>query len=364
MFDSAIKNAIVINSDLNVVEFYKDVRGQKKGRGNSEPKIAHEAEVFKTIAFDDEFFEVLKNMVKLHFGGGNAKVALVLPDSLFFTDLFKSPVVKGRTESFINVMVGTLYKNYAELKVKQFLLAQSKQSVTYGIFGTRQELLKKVCQAVEGGGVSVAYTTAFSCAAAAGAAALEPKLRSASYLLLNVEENATNYVYVIGGRTVGFYSLPFGAASFSKDSLDQEFDLFARKAALSVVIKAEEKAKNKRVSEDDEALAKKLGKGVPRFVSTENFTSEEDYIYENFRITIKYALEIIKNNPELTAVEYPKAVYVNVPRKYGFIYDRLRSEGGSVSFEPFAPAEEMQENVSLAVYGGFNLKKYNKSNNF
>ena len=126
-----------------------------------------------------------------------------------------------------------------------------------------------------------------------------------------------------------------------------------------------EKAKKKRVSDtgEGENLSQQKRRKVPKFAMGEKPQSEEDFMYENFRVCVKNALEIIRANPELTAVEYPKAIYINLSDEYGFIFDRLKSEKNAFPFEPLVLNEALQDGISLAVYGGFYLKKYNKANN-
>ena len=367
MFDSLLKYSLKIGGDLRTVEFLKDLRGVKSKDGETSEetdKLVRETEILRAQAFDDEFYGVLKSVVKIHFGGAGAKVGLILPDSAFFTDTFKVPLIKGKTESAVGVAIDALYKNADELEVRTFPLSQNRQTATFGALGIKRETLKKLRSALEEDGVSVPEITSEASATVACVSALNPKLRNANYMLIDVKADATKYIYVNGGIAVGSLSLPFGTKVLSKDYINQENSLFNHRSAESVVVKAQEKAKKNRVLSDAEtgnALAGKRRK-APKILSRERPQTEEGFVYENFRPTIKYALEILSGNPELSPSEPLKNVYLNIPEEYGFLFDMIRSENLSLSFEPLALSEEVK--ADLALYGGFYLKKYNKLTDF
>ena len=96
-------------------------------------------------------------------------------------------------------------------------------------------------------------------------------------------------------------------------------------------------------------------------------TNREGYMYENFRLFVKWTLEFIASNPALSSLGYPEAVYVNMPEEYNFIYDmvNLEEEDNGVRFLPLVTdAEEEVIIKNLELYGGLYTKNFNGFNNF
>ena len=96
-------------------------------------------------------------------------------------------------------------------------------------------------------------------------------------------------------------------------------------------------------------------------------TSEEGYVYENFRIFLKWTLDFISNNATLVNLGEIDTVYVNMPQENAFLYDMINAdeEEHKVRFLPLLDSAE-QDNAArnLDLYGGFYVKQYNKINNF
>ncbi len=392
MFDRVLSSVISIDGDLETIHFYNALKGNKG-------EIKHNVEVYKTKAFDGDFFELLKNVIKIH-KGSEANInrsVLVLPDNSFFTDTIKIPVVsKKNMVSSLGLAIDAIYNNARDLKYKTCLLSQNKQVATYGLVGIRKEILNKTISAIESEGVNVVGTTFASNSAVNGAIALNGKLKNSTYILVDVKQNKTIFAYVISGRTCGYYTLPFGYSSFSENFVNDELSLFDHFSADLTVYNSKEMAKKsqgataKPISEaeildknpnnaDDEGQAeegeeggqrstfrfKRLNRKLPKYMLRPEPQCANDYVYENFRPIIKWTLELIKNNSELSAIAEPKNVYVNLPNKYSFVLDKIKAEGDmGVSFVPLCYGEVSPDKTNnLELFGGFYLKKFNKFNN-
>ena len=394
MLDSLLSSVISIDGDFETIHFFSAKKGAKN-------EFNHQVEVYKTRAFDGDFYELLQKVVKIHKekNSGNNRVALVLPDNLFFMDTVKVPVVQKKAlKSSLGVAVEAIYKNADELKYKTFPLAQNKQVATFGVMGARKDILNKTVSAIESEGFSIAEKTFSASAMVRGAVALNTKLKSATYLLVDVKEKITHIAMVISGKTIGFYTLPFGFSSFKDNLIVSETNLFDHLSADLLVLNAKEKAKKKNLTivedleYDDEdfdedgvgaesdandgadgedrkksALYKRVNRKLPKFMLRPDPETEQGFVYENFRYIVKWVLEILRNNSDITANAEPKNVFVNLPKEYSFVFDMVKEEESENGI-PFLPlfTGEVAKDISsnLELYGGLYLKKFNKTNNF
>ena len=375
MFDSLLSSVISVDGDLQTIRLYT-VSGDEKD------VQSHVAETFKARAIDDKFFESIRKILTLNrerFGKNN-RVALLLPDSLFFTDTIKIPVIQKKAMiSSLGVAVSAIYKNAKDLKYKTFPLSQNKQVAIYGLTGLREDVYEKIVCIVQESGYSVEAVTFNSNAFACGAAALSAKLKANPYFLINVKKDITEYVFVIGGKAVGYYSIPFGTNDLERDSVINESSIFDNAKGEWLVQNAIDSAKKSHpnklpvddydvADEDDDFFevdkekTRKSGKRLPKFMLRPDPTSMQDVAYENFRIVLKWALEIIANNDDLTAAAMPKNILVNVDKKFYFLFDKIKEEGGSpFSVAPLFAADVDQALArNLELYGGLYIKKYNK----
>ena len=113
-------------------------------------------------------------------------------------------------------------------------------------------------------------------------------------------------------------------------------------------------------------LRKKTPRKLPKYMQRPEPTEREGFVYENFRVFVKWTLEFIANNAGITSLGAPEAVYVNMPREFSFLYDMVNEEEeeNGIRFAPLA--EEQNELVlkNLELYGGFFAKQMNKFNSF
>jgi hypothetical protein len=244
----------------------------------------------------------------------------------------------------------------------------------------------------------------FSANSAADAAfVLNPKLKNSSFVLLDIKERTARYSIVVKGRTLGYYSLPFGYSVISKTRMISEDLLFDHSPAELLVLNAKEKALAKQLTVGEEIAAiesevvgenveqtdaenafeasedasfearysmgysKKVARKLPKFMLRENPSSREGYAYENFRIFMKWTLDLIANNALLANLGSIDTVFVNMPADNDFLYDMANQEQEEhkVKFLPLLDSQDQEIVVrNLDLVGGFYVKQYNKINNF
>lgn len=379
---NSITSVVSIDSDFETVRFYAKAKGDKS--------YSLLSEVYKDKPFSEDFYEKLKTVSKKHSEStaNFSKTALILPDNLFFSDTVKIPVIQKKAmENSLKLAIDTIFKNSRDLKYKTLLLGQNKQTATYNVLGVKKEFLLRTIHALSQGGISVTAVTFNSASAVAGAMQLSPKLKTESFLLVDVRKHLTKYALVLNGKTVGFYTLPFGYSVLRADKIFDETELFDHASAELIVLNSKERARNKQLTlevedsqtssiiedfdEEDTYQPKtstfvitKSGKKLPKFMQREILPTEDGIYYENFRIFIKWALEILKDNEDLTAYTKPKTVYVNMPIKYEKVIGMINKEETGIEFAslPQQKDEFLKENLDLL--GGMVIKKYSSHNNF
>ena len=99
-------------------------------------------------------------------------------------------------------------------------------------------------------------------------------------------------------------------------------------------------------------------------------TDREGFVYENFRIFLKWTLDILASNPSITSLGAIDTVYVNMAKEYDFLFGRVNAEKEEhgVTFVPLLAESGYSELAAdareLELYGGFQLKQLGKLNNF
>lgn len=390
MFETALTDVIAIDAATDTVHFYN---APGSGRRDN-----HMTAACSCQNFGEEFIEKFGKILKIYRQKNPTamgKVSLVLPDHLFLTDTIDIPAVgKKAMESSLEVAIGAIYKNKNDLKYNTFPLAQNKQFATFGLVGVRKDLavgLTNICAANQ---ISVQNITFAANAMVNGAMTLNPKLKTGTFALLNIQENNARVALVNKGRTVGALSLPFGHNIFYKTRLAAEDLLFDHAAGELLVLNAKEKAKAKQLTmmgeevmtdPDDVPKAapaaetqeefeveegKKGGRKLPKFMLRETPTDREGFIFENFRIFMKWTLEAIASNPAIVALGELDGIYVNMPRDYMFLFGMANAEEeeNGVKFLPMMTAAGFETNAAAAkdleLFGGLYVKQFNKINNF
>ena len=111
------------------------------------------------------------------------------------------------------------------------------------------------------------------------------------------------------------------------------------------------------------ALFKRVNRKLPKFMQRPEPQSANEFVYENFRIYIKWALELVRNNTEIFALGVPDSVVVNLPKQFSSLFP-INFAGTGVEFTPLAHLESADISDNLELYGALYAKKFNKPNNF
>ena len=318
-------------------------------------------------------------------------------------DTINIPTInKGAMQSSLGVAVANIYKNADALEYKTFITAQNRQFTTYGLVGIRKSLiddLKSLCSSYQ---IGVSNITFSANAAANAAFVLNPKLKNTSFILLDIKERSARFSIIIKGRTMGYYSLPFGYSILSKTHLTAEDLLFDHAAAELLILNAKEKAKAKHftVSEDTENIGspdlsddesagdgentletededfeikysaesnKRSARKLPKFMLRDVPTTSEACVYENFRIFMKWTIDLYNNNASLINLGGADTVYVNMPDENTFLYPMINAEvaENKLKFMPLIESTDQDSYAKdLELFGGLYVKQYNKVNNF
>ena len=389
---SAYTSVILIDSHTDTIHFYTKSGGQ----------FRHDQANCRLRQFDQEYFDRFGKIVTLfkqkNPGADLQKSMIILPDYLFLMDTVKIPVIHRRAMSHsLSLAVESMYKNASELNITTIGIQQNRQYATYGLIGVRQDLLALLRQACSQIGVGVAGVTFAANATANGALAANSKLKNGTFLLLDIKEDYAQFAFVVKGNTMGYYDLPFGYNALYRSRLAAEDLLFDHDAADLLVLNAKEKARAKQLTmgsdgmasaqhdgsfqDDDEnpeqpeasitfdtvGSGKKTARRLPKFMLRPTPQSREEYVYENFRIFMKWALDLIRGNGDIVDTNDGLTVYVNMPAEYRYLFNMVNTEdnGQNVVFSPLL-AENADENIcaSLELYGGLYSNLYNKQNTF
>lgn len=368
---------IAIDTNLSAFHFYSMV-------GNNVATIAHHIKSFTGSLFDEEFFKKFKEAVKEFTqnipSASVRKVTVILPDNAVLTDTVRIPTLKGfgQTKKMLEVTLKGLYRNYADLHIISHVADQNKQYTTYTVAAVKKQIVTSLFAACAEHKLLVDTLTYASSATVSGATLIDPALKGASFLFLDIKDIYSRFVFVAKGKTVGSYTVPFGLEFLRKPKVTQEDMLFDHSLAELTVLNAKERAKAKKLtimalaedpSEDasenegdslktieldneedalDEVVegegaeseetvnlrpqatpkifARKSPRKLPKFMQREIPEDEEGIAYENFRVLLKWALTLINENGNLTELGKPGCVCVNLPKDLLNILSKVNTE--------------------------------------
>lgn len=380
---------IAIDNNHSVFHFYT-VYENDKSAGNK-PIINHYKTSFFTKTYDDEFFEKFKTAVK-QFCEDNPsedvrKITVIVPDNSFLIDTVKVPTMKGlgQTRKALEVTLRGFYKNYNDLKVATTVRNQNKQYTTYLITVILKNIVSSIYSACSENKLLVDTLTYSSNTLVTGAVALNSKLKNSTYLLIDIKDVFTKYVFVCNGNVIGFFNLPFGMEELRRKRVIKEDLLFDHSAAEIMVINSREKARAKKLTvmamdavyEDESlddiegyeegneiSLTEKVGDNVktyikkarklPKFMLRDTPSNTEGIIYENFRIFSKWALSLIESNKKILEQNDILNIYVNIPSDLHYVLDKANEEmENEIRFLPLIKEDTIEENIynNLELYG-------------
>ena len=394
--------AIAIDTNNSVFHFYSML-------GNDKKSITHTVKSFAAKKMDESFFEKFKEALKEFTANTPSeavrKVSIILPDSAVLTDTIKMPTVKGtaQMQKMLDVTLGGLYHNYKDLQILAHMADQNKQYSTIAITAVQKQIVSSIFAACAENKLLV-DTLSFACASAVGGAlALYPKLKNTSYLFLDVKDIYSRFAFVVDGKVMGYYTLPFGLEFLRKPKITQEDVLFEHSYAELTVLNARERAKAKKLTvlglADDAAstqnaeqnlemgeldtelalasestpapgvklFARKSPRNLPKFMQREIPETEEGIAFENFRVFMKWALTLIHGNESITELGAPQFVCVNLPSDLAFVIDKANEEAeeNGISFLRLPTGDESLPIASnLELYGGLVPQYINATNKF
>lgn len=398
-FEKPLSMVIAIDDVEQQVHFYSM---------NEEDKstIKHDIEIYKTKLFTDDFYTRFDAILKSYRDNNPdismQKVALIIPDKVVLFDTINLPVIKKQAmNTSLTTLTHSIYKNSDHLKFNNILLGQNKQYATYSVVGVRKEILvklKKICEENQIGVNAITFNTN---SIVNGATNFNPDLKSESCIVLDIKPNNTNMAFVVNGKVCGYYPLPFGSTMLYKSRLAAEDLLFDHSSAELLVINAQERAKSRSLTtiekltafEDEEAEslsnendssleesesftfdkktgAKKVARKLPKSMLREAPKTREEYVFENFRIYMKWAQDLISFNPALTVHGNFNKVFVNMPKEFDFLFEMANNEmekvNSSLRYNLLISDDVYDEQVAtkLELFGGFYSKIYNKTNCF
>jgi len=362
MAESILSLTIFVNDAENKICFFK---GAKDHGSNA-------VATYQSNAMDRSFFSEfarILNLYKKKFGQKTvSNVSLLLPDHLFLTDMITVPNMgKKAAENSLGLVIDTVYQNRSDLTYNTFLLQQTKQTEMYGLVGARKDLLQDFRDTCAENGFNLQNITFVSNAMADGAMAVNANLRTATCLLLDIKESCARFAFLNKGRTLGTFTLPFGYSVLSPTELVNEKQLFDYFSAKQLVRNATEKARAKTTLTDEDIFAFPEEDAVPekpQLLHRSTPTDRNGFLLENFRIFVKWTLELLAANAKISALGKIDTVYVNMPAEYQFLLGEvnLESDENGVFFQPMFTDGAAPK--ILEMLGGLQVKQYNRLNNF
>ena len=354
--------------------------GSAQGDGSA---LIANAIAYTPRAFDKVFFEALGETVKQEMARNPnmdvQRVWLILPDQLFLQDTVSIPVIHRKAmQQSLSLAVEAIYQNAEELNLMTYPVQQSKQTVTFGLVGVRREVINDLNNTFTDIGAPIHGITFASNAMVNGALALNSKLKNSTFLLLDIKEHCARFAFVVRGCTMGYYDLPFGYGVMREDVVCAEDRLFDHSPARRLVQDSIEHAHAKQQTSmlsagtDSEQGAStetegQSGRVLPKFMQRPAPQTAQECIYENFRVFLKWALELLNNNREITSIAKVDTVYINMPERYRFLFDVInkKHEGRGITFAPLL-TEECDASLTdhLELYGGFFMNRFNEANTF
>lgn len=393
-FEKPLNMVIAIDDETQSIHFYT--------MNEDDKSLSHSIEAYKAGLFTDEFYEkfndALKSFREKNPNLSMQKVSVIVPDRVILFDAINVPVIKKQAMSnSLTVTINSLYKNHEQIKFNNVLLGQNKQYATYGIVGIRKEILVKIKKICDDNQVGVSSITFNTNSIVNGASNFNPDLKSESSIVLDIKVNNAYIAFIVKGKMCGYYPLPFGSSMLYKSRLAAEDLLFDHSSGELLVLNAKERAKSRALTtlektltlteeeeqpvqlEENEGInetftfdkktgAKKTARKLPKSMLREAPKTREEFVYENFRIFMKWSMDMITFNPILAALGEPKKIFVNMPKEFDYLFEMAnnQTEEGKVEFVKLIADDVYDEEIAsnLELYGGFFAKIFNKTNCF
>ena len=398
MAKSNYMTTISIDTNNSLFHFYSMV-------GNDKKTIRHRRKSYAAKKLDENFFykfnAALKDFSARTPSESIRKVSIILPDSMVLTDTIRVPTIKGvgQTQKMLDVTLGGLYSNYDDLQISAHIVAQNKQYSTIAIAAVQKKFISSIYAACSENKMLVDTLSFASAGRVTAATVLNPKLKNASYLFLDIKDIYSHFSFVVDGKVIGYYSLPFGLEFLRSPQVISEDMLFDHSYAELTVLNAKERAQSQTLStmptfenvlsdnaagseeggnvsadqnDSDELSIQKIffnktPRNLPKFMRRDVPDTEDAIAYENFRIFVKWALSLIQNNEKITIIRKPEFVCVNLPSNLAYVLDMANAESkenGIMFTRLSVPDDDPIIASSLELYGGLFPSQINPGNKF
>ena len=237
---------ITIDPEESVIRFSSMTAGNNA-------TLAVETKKCRTRLFDQEFFDTFKKIMDAyaleHPSAQAAGVTLVVPDRVVATDIISIPTLRRKkTDESLAVAINELYQNADALKINNTIIAQNKQYTSFGLTIMRYALLNALYGSCSTNKMIPQAVTFAANSAVNALQSFMPKLRTASFMFLDIKANYARVSFVSHGRTSGYYQLPFGYTILERNRLAAEDMLIDHSPAELLVLNAQEKAKAKQLT--------------------------------------------------------------------------------------------------------------------
>lgn len=386
---------IAIDTTRSTIHYYSML-------GNDQSSIVHNVKSYSGFTFDEAFFtrfkEIVGEFVAETPSESIRRVSLILPDNAVALDTVNVPTMRSKKSTLdaLNLTLGEIYRNHADLKVSYLQSAQNRQYTTYSTAAIQKKILTGIYSVCSENKMLVETTTYAASATVGAIASINPKMKNASYLFLDIKDTYSRFIFVVNGRAVGFYQLPFGLEFLDGQRYIQEDMLFDHTMAELTVLNAREKAKAKKltvlaeqtetaheadnqkteaqveqpveladsehaddldfIEEPDQepangmaepfamnvgqqpivtpkVMAKKTPRRLPKFMQRPIPETAEEIVNENFRVFVKWALSLLVSNEKLVGLGAPDFVCVNLPDHLSFAIDYYNDQKESNAIE-------------------------------
>lgn len=338
---------------------------------------------YKVKTLDGDFFEKMEEILTKYYQDNKSEqnpiIYAVFPNECFSIDLINVPIVsKKRMAASLKVKLESSYKNIKDLEIRNQIIFSSKQFSSYEVVATRKNLLTSHYAASAKSNMPIKKATYAANATLCSVFRLAPKNKNHSFMFVDIKKDNTYISFCYKGKTIGYYSLQYGYKVLESTKIVYENMLSNHDLAEITVLNAIEKAKSKQLTvfaeteenteEKEESFGRKAPKKLPKFLQRPIPETDEDLVYENFRIFMKWALLLnsdYKKSSKGLVFDY---ILFNFPEKFKYVITKANNEmvEDRIEFRYF----ELDHNVpidvkeNLELYGAIFMSHYNKNQNF
>ena len=222
--------------------------------GDKIDSVVHNVQNYAGAAFDEDFFKKFTDAVAKFVANEPSevvrKVAFIVPDEIVALDNVRLPMLRSQKliQNSLNTKLSDIYINRDKLTIRTFMAEKNRQYCTYNVAAIQDRILQSIYSACSENKLLADVLTYASASTVTAVSTLNPKWKNENYLFLDIKDVYSRFIFVAGGRCVGFYPLPFGLEFLSAKKYVQEDMLFDHTMAELTVLNARERAKSKKLS--------------------------------------------------------------------------------------------------------------------